>query len=227
MSILLGGCLLGLAGALHCACMCGGLASATFSLFAVRSRWHGIATFGGLLVGRIAAYATLGALVAAFASLAAQILPLAPSPGLIPWIGASVLVWIGLSTAGLFPALSFSGLGRVTAPAPLDRALSSIRRVPILAPFATGVVWGLTPCPLIYAALFTAALTGSAAGGFLWMLGFGLGTVPAVLFSAAGIGFLTTASYGPITKIIVGLAIVAFGLATFTLDHGIFSVLCT
>lgn len=225
-SILTGGMLLGLAGALHCAAMCGGLASGGAMMFAPQSRAQTCLTLLAMMSGRIFVYAVLGATVAASAQFTVAIMKLHSSPIPMPWIGAVMLVWIGLSTAGLFPALAFPTSTVTTLVSSLDRVLAPVRRVPQLAPFAVGAVWGLAPCPLIYAALFTAALTGSAGAGFLWMLGFGLGTVPALAASALGIKALARTNAGPIAKVIAGLTIAFFGLAIAFLDLPVFSAIC-
>ena len=55
-------------------------------------------------------------------------------------------------------------------------------------PFAFGALWGWIPCGLVYGTLATAMASGSAPSGALIMLGFGLGTLPAMLAaSAAGV----------------------------------------
>jgi uncharacterized protein len=49
---------------------------------------------------------------------------------------------------------------------------------------AVGALWGWLPCGLVYSLLATALLAGSAAGGAVVMLAFGLGTLPNLM--AAG-----------------------------------------
>ena len=60
--------------------------------------------------------------------------------------------------------------------------------------FVVGLLNGLLPCGLVYAALAPAAATGSAAGGALYMALFGLGTFPMMLGLALG-GHLLFARY--------------------------------
>lgn len=50
--------------------------------------------------------------------------------------------------------------------------------------FAIGMLWGWLPCGLVYSALATASTTGTAASGALFMLGFGIGTLPAVVLAS-------------------------------------------
>ena len=47
--------------------------------------------------------------------------------------------------------------------------------------FPLGFLWGWLPCGLVYSTLSWAASSGSAENGALIMLGFGLGTLPAML----------------------------------------------
>ncbi|MGB5445576.1 MAG: sulfite exporter TauE/SafE family protein, partial [Psychromonas sp.] len=51
---------------------------------------------------------------------------------------------------------------------------------PILA-LPLGFLWGWLPCGLVYSTLSWAASSGDALNGLLIMLGFGLGTMPAML----------------------------------------------
>jgi sulfite exporter TauE/SafE len=51
---------------------------------------------------------------------------------------------------------------------------------------AAGALWGWLPCGMVYSVLVTAMLSGSAFGGALVMLAFGLGTLPMLL----GLGLL-------------------------------------
>ncbi len=46
-------------------------------------------------------------------------------------------------------------------------------------PLLRGMLWGIVPCPVLYGAVFVAALTASPIGGSALMLAFGLGTIPA------------------------------------------------
>ena len=50
--------------------------------------------------------------------------------------------------------------------------------------YLPGMVWGFTPCALVYSVLPVALLAGSAQAGALVMLAFGVGTMPNLL--AAG-----------------------------------------
>ena len=47
----------------------------------------------------------------------------------------------------------------------------------------TGVAWGFLPCGLVYSVLLVTVFSNDVAGSALTMLGFGLGTMPALVFT--------------------------------------------
>jgi sulfite exporter TauE/SafE len=77
---------------------------------------------------------------------------------------------------------------------------------------AAGVLWGWLPCGMVYSVLVTAMLSGSAAGGALVMLAFGLGTLPMLL----GLGLLGTRLRACLrlrgVRIACGALVLGFGL---------------
>lgn len=185
--------LLGLIGSVtHCVGMCGGV---------MVMLGRGADGRGRLLlhVGRLTTYALLGALAGGVGSLlvgsddarSAHLghdhAAVATSPallaGLAPWQGLMAL--LGALAAG-YMAVALLGW----APSPerlLGRATRLWGRVArgragagqgMAALFLAGLVWGLLPCGLVMAALLPAAMSGSAGGGALTMLLFGLGTWP-------------------------------------------------
>lgn len=227
---LAGGLLLGFAGGLHCACMCGGLTAASMSFFSIRSRRDGLLTVATITAGRMTAYAMLGALVGGGAALASKLMAVPAPSSVMAIFAALTLMWIGFSTAGLLPAGARNVMrvpGATGARRAHDAILNAVRgRVPSLGPFAIGLSWGFAPCPLLYAALFLAMLIGTPAGGALWMIGFGVGTLPAVLASTLGFNFLKTLNINAQGRMAVGLSIVAFGFSTVYFDFGLFAALC-
>ena len=181
---LAGGAALGLASSLHCIGMCGGISL----LFGHGGRGGcGVAAAGWeqalLHGGRIASYAALGALAGGLGNAALGGIDPAIGHGLLRWAAALSLGWIGLATAGLAPPPAFLGHAM---PGPWRMRL--MLRLPISARrIAGGLAWGLLPCGMVYGALIFAMFAGTAFGGAMVMLGFGLGTLPALI--AAGLGF--------------------------------------
>lgn len=163
--------MLGLAGSLHCAGMCGPLA------LALPHPGRGMAGFvGGRLlyqVGRVTTYIGMGLVF----GLVGRSLALA---GVQRWvsIAAGLLILSGLLVAG------WSGVA-----APLTSWVNRVKGIlGVLLKRRTmgslallGLVNGLLPCGLVYAACAGAAATGDAWGGMAYMAVFGLGTVPMML----------------------------------------------
>jgi sulfite exporter TauE/SafE len=207
------GMLMGFASSLHCAGMCGSIGSA---LMMTTQPTADQATRARMLlltqVGRVLAYAIAGGILGAFGSALAGAFDQAAAYRLLQWASAVTLGWIGLSTAGLFPSLA--AFDRLAAPVG-TAVMTMTSRHPGLgvgAPLAVGIAWGFMPCAMVYGALFTAMLTGTGAGGATMMLGFGLGTIPAVMAGAMGVSALRDLGRKPQLALAVGLAITAFAV---------------
>ena len=163
---LVGPWLSGLVGSVHCAGMCGGLATACSRRTGGLPAWH---------LGRVATYAALGA-VAGLAGTAM------PGPAWLPGVLATtLLLWFSLALAGWLPepSLALSGLGQ--------RGASALARGSIGAHLGFGVVNGLLPCGLVYSALAMSLALTSPWRGALAMAAFGLGTVPVLSLGAIGL----------------------------------------
>jgi sulfite exporter TauE/SafE len=166
---------IGVVGSLHCIGMCGPIA---ISLpLGRKSWWH--RTLGGLTynAGRILTYGLLGAL---FGMLGQGI----EMAGLQRW--ASILIGAAMILSVLFPAL-FKGkikfeqflFGYAGKMIGKFRNLFAIQSFPSL--FLIGLLNGLLPCGLVYVAVAGALNTNSIPGGVVFMLLFGLGTLPVML----------------------------------------------
>jgi hypothetical protein len=166
--------ILGMGGSLHCAGMCGPLA------LALPHPARGVVGFvaGRLLyqAGRMTTYAVLGG-VAGEIGRGLGGLGMA---GVQRWVsvGAGVLILSGLMASVWAPQVAFLGrwIGRVKTW--LGRWLK-VRRMGAL--WVLGLLNGLLPCGLVYAGAAGAAATGGALAGTVYMLLFGLGTVPVML----------------------------------------------
>jgi sulfite exporter TauE/SafE len=216
---------LGLASTLHCAGMCGGVAAGLLHFGAPRSAAEGIRIAALTHAGRIVSYALAGALIGAVGAPAVAWLDREIAFRLVQWAGAVALMWIGLSTAGLLPPLSV--LDRVLAPL-ADRVARAA--VPRLGRYPTalvgGLAWGMMPCAMVYGALFTAMLSGSALGGGSVMLAFGLGTLPGLVAATAGFGALAAIGSRQHLRRAAGLAIGILGFLTVWVPHSRTDVIC-
>ena len=162
--------ILGLAGSLHCAGMCGPLA------LALPVVGRGRASFAlsrlAYNAGRLAAYCALGLI----AGLLGQALAFA---GFQRWLS---LTAGSLILAGLF----FTQLSGKRAATKAVVHVKKLFRTFLLqrsygSLLALGATNGLLPCGLVYVAATAAAATGSPLGSSKYMLAFGLGTLPMML----------------------------------------------
>jgi len=206
--------LAGLLGSAHCAAMCGGIATALGTVpGAARARrplhlYH---------LGRIASYASAGAVAGALGAAAGFAFEISRWSEVLRLATATMVVVIGLDLA-----LSGSTRGRwLKLPerwgARLWRRLAPLTHASLPASasaraLALGLLWGWLPCGLVYSVLLAAAVAGSAAGGAATMLVFGLGTIPAM----AGLSYAGARLPRPGGSLarLLGAALVACGLWT-------------
>jgi uncharacterized protein len=167
---------LGLVGSVHCAGMCGPLALAV--PVCGSGGWAVLTSRVIYNAGRISTYMLLGALAGA----AGKTLALA---GLQRWIalgsGLALLLFALASIAGL-------SFGAAKPFAFARRAMPFLLRKPTsFSVYALGVLNGLLPCGLAYAACIAAGSGGSLQRAVIYMAFFGLGTLPVLLaFGLAG-----------------------------------------
>lgn len=201
--------LLGLVGSAHCAGMCGPLALA----LPTTGNTHATFLIGRVLYnsGRLATYATLGAIF----GLIGQSFALA---GFQRWISlaAGAAILLGLLASSRFAL----GLPAITAVGWLKSSFGKLlQQRSLTSVFLLGLLNGLLPCGLVYAAAAGATATGHFLDGALAMLAFGLGTVPMMLgFSLAGPRLHTTFRFRlqrfiPASLAIVGALLILRGLA--------------
>jgi sulfite exporter TauE/SafE len=223
--------LVGLAGSVHCAGMCGGIVGA-LSLprphapalrepaFPVPVRTVAASAGASLIwigaynAGRIASYMTAGALAGGMAGGAASLASLPAVQAAFYWAANLMLVALGL-----FLMDAWRGLARVEQAgqalwrhlAPLLRQVNGARagggRM-----FALGALWGWLPCGMVYSVLVTAMLSGSALGGAGVMLAFGLGTLPMLVALGLAGGRLRALLARRTVRLCCALAILAFGI---------------
>ncbi|MCP4026648.1 MAG: sulfite exporter TauE/SafE family protein, partial [Sphingomonas sp.] len=175
----LAGLVLGFAGSAHCVGMCGGVASA-LDRVATGSGWRRLASHGLYAVGRVGSYAVLGSAVGGLGQAFADQLP-SGFQTIVRWAVGALLIALGIS---LMRLRALRGLERMGASVwrRLQPLAGRIVRFPApLRSLALGALWGWLPCGLVYSAAGVAAVTGSAASGAMFMIAFGVGTLPAVL----------------------------------------------
>ncbi len=188
--------IVGLTGSLHCLGMCGPIVIAWSLRYRTAScpgsGGEGVSLFSGAFLhhlafhaGRITTYGLLGAVVAGiFSSLELHKFSMQYRAGFAVASGMA-LIGLGLIVSGTLPLPPF--VTRLLSPqAPVfGKRLAELAnsRSPG-SKIGLGLLVGLLPCGLTWAMLVAAAGTLSPARGFVTMVSFGLGTIPALL--AAG-----------------------------------------
>ncbi|MEG4069356.1 sulfite exporter TauE/SafE family protein [Microcoleus sp. Pol11C2] len=169
----------------HCAGMCGPLTMA-FSLSNSRNDKLAAFRFHLLLnLGRITAYALVGAAIGGLGSvlIAGGLLAGTGSElrRAIALLTGTMLIWFGV---GQIKPNLLPGLPRLH-PLSHDRVGQAMSKLSAQkkwwVPIALGLLWGLIPCGFLYAAQIKAAETGNSVLGAATMLAFGLGTLPTML----------------------------------------------
>jgi len=209
-----GGFLLGLASSLHCAGMCGAIASSI--MFAFSSGERTTERVRALLTahaGRLLVYVVGGAAVGAAGSALYGAFDHEGAYLVLRWAAAVALGWIGLSVAGFAPSVAV--FDRLAAPiAGSLRFAPAHRLANDTGAFTLGLTWGFLPCAIVYGALFYAMLSGSALRGGVVMAGFGLGTLPSVTAAALGVSGFRRLARTPNARVAVGLGIIALAVAS-------------
>lgn len=178
--------MMGLAGSLHCLGMCGGIVTAFSGSIKESNKQRQFNL--SYQLGRVITYAIAGAisgyLGAEFTSKGIIEFPLLKTLSIV------FLILFAFYLSGIWKVLTaFERIGQRVWKYihPLGKRLlplTSNRQC-----FLYGMVWGWLPCGLVYTALTFALTAGNAINGAIYMLLFGLGTMPMLL----GIGLGTHA----------------------------------
>ena len=200
---------MGFMGSLHCIGMCGGLVGA-LSMSREKLWWSGLLAYQ---FGRVSTYACLGLIVglsgAALSALGGEQLQ-----RIFAAIAALLMMFFALNLAGWLPD-PLKRLGawasRKAGLAQLAVRVSSSKRV--TSWYSLGLINGILPCGLVYAALSMAMAAGDALLSVQMMLAFGLGTIPAMMFVPSLLRSMTP-SQRSISLRIAALLILALGFMT-------------
>ncbi|MFH0991867.1 MAG: sulfite exporter TauE/SafE family protein [bacterium] len=207
------GLMFGFAGSLHCIGMCGPIVLALST---------GQQSFSKLLLGRLAynlgrvfTYTMVGAIVGWIGG--ALLIPLLQEK-------LTIIMGVVILIGALFPLLVKSASTIRLLPQPLyQRLISQIASLlttqSVHTLFLLGILNGLLPCGFVYMGIAGAVATGSLIGGVLFMAGFGVGTIPAMLSFAISPRLISVnartklARMLPAFTILVGILLIVRGLA--------------
>lgn len=176
ITTVLAGAVLGLAGSAHCAGMCGPLLLVVLG----RGRGPGHTAWRATLLyhlGRISMY-TLLAVPAGYAGRELAV----GGSGRVLAVVAGGLLLLAATGAGWHKWLL--PLSQAWSNAVIHagmKATTLTRRCPHAGYAVLGLVNGVLPCGLVYAAVTAAAASGTVAGSIAFMSGFGAGTIPALM----------------------------------------------
>jgi uncharacterized protein len=171
-------CLTGLMGSVHCAAMCGGIATG-FAAPRGKGSWLDALEPN---VGRVVGYVIAGALAGGIGRGVVMLLPfealsrmLRAAVGLVLVVAALRL----LDRKGRLRFLDLPARAGWRALAPLQRRFLPTDRG--ARRMLAGMIWGWLPCGLSTTVLVAVWLQGDAMQGAMTMLAFGAGTLPAMV----------------------------------------------
>jgi uncharacterized protein len=168
---------LGVASSLHCVQMCGPIVLA-----------YSMGGRGSLIqhlsynAGRITTYSVLGAAAGAAGSALGLAGRFAGFQQTASIVAGCLMVLAAIFMTGAVPQQGLVQLNRFGISRFFSRTIGQLILSPtVSARLALGLLLGLLPCGLLYAALLKAVSTGTAFGGAVSMLAFGTGTAGALL----------------------------------------------
>lgn len=212
MEWIFAGIAFGFLGSFHCIGMCGPLALAlpgsdrkTTSLILSRLVYN---------IGRLITYSLLGITVGLLSKMVSI-------SGFQQWlsIGVGLFILLGLSVSSLRTKLNQwksypSSLMRKAAN-PIKRLF---KKDTIGSLFLIGLLNGLLPCGFVYMGLATALTSGTVLKSTIFMAGFGLGTIPAMLGVSLASGLISVSfrrrlkKWSPYFIAFVGILLIIRGL---------------
>ncbi len=209
---------IGLAGSLHCLGMCSPLIMAVTSFkkpyIYIRVLYN---------AGRITMYGVLGMAVSAFGSL----FNMTGFQSILSISLGVILVTIGLTGTRLMGRIPFlsSTIQQITI---VTKNLFSeiLKEKKVLSYFLLGMLNGMLPCGLTYLALTYCLILPYYGSGFLFMLFFGLGTLPVMLGFTSIVKYLiehyhlSLPRFSTISMIVLGALLIARGTLEHSMNQG-------
>jgi sulfite exporter TauE/SafE len=201
---LLAGMMIGLAGSLHCAGMCGPIAVA----LPHTAGGKGSYVAGRMLYqfGRITTYSVIGAL----AGLGAGAVSISGYEGVVSITAGILMIVTAVMQILWHKSLIPSGpMMKLTAPVRVGLH-TLLQKHSLVALGGIGLINGLLPCGLVLSAVFGSASTADPASGAMFMAAFGVGTLPVMTTLSLGGGALTQ-RLSSTTKIAMPILALALG----------------
>ena len=202
---------MGLLGAGHCFGMCGGIATAISFGSPEKAKLAYVLFYN---MGRILSYSIFGALAGGMIAMVSHY------SGALLWLRCLtgvMMILLGLYLGQFYNGLVF--LERIGQKiwryiSPLASKLLPLKSPVAALPF--GFLWGWLPCGMVYSALSLAALSSNSLEGFMLMLAFGMGTLPAMVLVGSAAQSL---------KKVVNNLVVRRVSATLLILYGLYSIM--
>jgi sulfite exporter TauE/SafE len=177
-------------------------------------------------LGRVGSYGLMGLIAGGFGGFFLSLGPVEVTQRIAMVLANLLLIGLGLHLARVSSTiLILERMGQVIWQfiAPLaQKTLLPVRFDGVLpAPpvyadwlrsFRAGLLWGWLPCGLTTSMVVTAAVSGSASSGGLWMVAFGLGTIPALWATAMASSQLAGFIRHDRFRLTMGWLMIVFGL---------------
>lgn len=195
----------GFLGSYHCIGMCGFIPS----LISYRNFLIGNVLYN---TGRIFTYAFLG-FMAGFAGMYFHMIEFKFLQMFLSIFLGFLMILFGLQITGNIKEKGVPLLD------PIFNTLSDFLNHFRTSPFFLGLFNGFLPCPLVYAFLTKAVLDKDPIKGMLTMVVFGLGTLPAMFFSAKIINIISPYTRKNLVKL-AGVIVILFGVWTLLRAFG-------
>ncbi len=183
---------MGFFGSPHCMGMCGGIVTAFGISIKDLSPQKRMMLIGSYHAGRLGSYMLLGLIAGLFGEhLLAPLLTNNAMPRIL--VGLAI-VFASLLMLGVpfLNKLEKMGLGLWNALAPIRQKVLPMNSIP--KALGAGLLWGFLPCGLVYGALGAAVATSASSNifgfGVLFMLAFGIGTLPMLVMTGSALSWL-------------------------------------
>ena len=205
--------LLGLLASAHCAAMCGGLQSVLQQTMVIRSAQQAYLHLLALNFGRLSIYCLAGSLLAVLGGSIVGLIDVPQLTRTARYFTAIVLILIGVQL--LLPNVRlFAWLELFTKSAwqRIQRYMPKSDDNHLRGSYLRGLIWGFLPCGLVYSVLLTTLFADGSLQGALIMLGFGLGTLPAMLLTGGLYLHLRTMIRNKVVQIFAGVIFIQGGV---------------
>ncbi len=205
--------IVGLLGGVHCIGMCGGIVSVMSLNVAKPSQGKIIWLNLAYNLGRIVSYVIAGAIAGGLGFLLIASTGGKTAQLVLHIFAALFILALGLYLAGFWQGLTYierAGSVIWKRIAPLAQKFVPFRK--FSQGFIAGILWGWLPCGLVYSVLVWSVSAATPLNGALYMLGFGLGTLPNLMLFGLFADRLRPYLQNKMVRVTAGMLLVGWAL---------------